>query len=42
MYITKQKQTNGYIEQISGYQLGKRSGEGQDRARELRGTKYYV
>ena len=38
MNITKQKQT--HREQTSCYQWGKRWGEGQDRGRGVRGTKY--
>ena len=42
MNITKQKQTQGYREQTSGYRWGEGMGEGHDRGRGLRGTKYYV
>ena len=42
MYITKKKQTHRYREQTSGYQWGEEKGEGQDRARGLIGTTYYV
>ena len=40
MNITKQKQTHGSREPTRGYQGEEGSGEGQDRGRELRGTKY--
>ena len=40
--LTKQKQTHRYGEQISGYQWGEGSWEGQDRGRGLRGTQNYV
>ena len=42
MNVTKQKQTHRYREQVSGYQRGEESREGQDRGRGLRGTDYYV
>ena len=38
MNITKKKLIHGYREQISGYQRGEGSEEGQDRARGLTGT----
>ena len=40
--ITKKKQAHRYREQISGYQWGEVSGEGQYRGRGLRDTNYYV
>ena len=42
MTITKSKETHRYREQTKGYQWGKGSREGQDRARELRNTNYYL
>ena len=42
MNVTKQKLTHRQREKTSGYQWGEGIGEGQDRARELRGTNYYV
>ena len=42
MNITKQKQSDKYRKQASGYQRGEGMGEGQDRGRGLRGTNYYV
>ena len=39
---SNKKQINRYREQISGYQWGERSGEGQDRGEGLRGTNYYI
>lgn len=38
MNITKKKQTHRYREQTSGYQWGEGSGEGQYRARRVKGT----
>ena len=40
--ITKQKQAHRYREQISGYQLGEGSGEGQFRGMGLRSTNYSI
>ena len=40
MNITKNKQTHRCQEQISGYQCGEGSGEGQYRGRGLRGINY--
>ena len=42
MTIRKQKPTHRFRETTSGYQRGQGSGEGQDRGRRLRGTKYYI
>ena len=38
MNITKKKQTHRYREQTSGYQWGEGRGEGQYRARRVKGT----
>ena len=35
------KEIHRYRAQTSGYQWGEESGEGQDRGKGLRGTKYY-
>ena len=40
--ITQQKQTRRYKEQVSGYQLGDRKWEGQNKCREFRDASYYV
>ena len=42
MNITKMKQAHRFGEHTSGYQPGEESGEGQDRGRGFRGTKYYT
>ena len=40
--VTKNKQTDRYREQDSGYQCGEKRGEGQERDGGLRGTNYYT
>ena len=42
MNITKQKQTDRYRKQTSGYQWGEGKEEGQDRGMGLRDTNHYV
>ena len=42
MYITKQKQTHRYRKLTSGYQLGERREEGQEKGRGLRDTNYLL
>ena len=42
MDISKQKQTDRYREQTSGYQQGEGREEGQDKGEELTDTNHYV